>query len=156
MRFGIVVLAMLGLAGCGAYVTKEEFDEAWDQDSDGWPVGEDCNDQNRDFYPGAPDVRGDGCDPDCGVASDQDGDDWPDDADCAPEDPTIFPCADDPADGGGDRDCDGEDTPRDDDCNDRDPNYGADVSQVKFGGSCACPAPQWATDENPVCPTFEE
>ncbi len=64
MRRGLAVLALLALTGC-AYVTKAEFDDYWDKDEDGWPIGEDCDDLDPDVYPFAGDVRGDGCDADC-------------------------------------------------------------------------------------------
>ena len=100
---------LITLAGC-AFVSKNEFLELWDQDGDGWGGDEDCNDRNGFIFPWAPDVRGDGCDADCGQELDSDGDDWPDDSDCDPNDPDIHPCsaAEVPGDGV-DSDCDGND-----------------------------------------------
>ncbi|MGC6491907.1 MAG: hypothetical protein ACON5B_03630 [Myxococcota bacterium] len=88
-RFSLKMMMMLTMA-CSSY------EEAWDADGDGWGAIQDCNDNNPNIYPYAPDYRGDGCDADCGLAEssgDVDGDDWPDEIDCAPEDPNIYPCA---------------------------------------------------------------
>ena len=106
---------LLMLTGC-FYATRADFDEAWDRDGDGWPLGEDCAPFDANIYPGAPDSRGDGCDADCSTESDRDNDDWPDDSDCEPDDPNVFPCAEDVANDGVDSDCDGLDTPRVDVC----------------------------------------
>lgn len=96
-----------------------------DADGDGFPASEDCNDDNANVYPEAPDFRGDGCDADCGTQTDADGDDWPDDQDCDAEDPTIYPCAvGDVAGDSVDGDCDGFDEPRNEGCNPEDPTIG--------------------------------
>ena len=112
MRRALVLMLASALVGC-AYMTRDRFDELYDVDGDGWGVDEDCNDRHPQVYPFAPDVRGDGCDADCGEEPDADGDDWPDDADCAPDDPSVYPCAanDTPGDGI-DQDCDGSEDPR--------------------------------------------
>jgi len=116
-----VLVALVG--GC-AYVTKGEYDEHLDADADGWPLGEDCAPDDDRIYPYAPDVRGDGCDSDCGMEPDADGDDWPDDNDCAPDDSEIYPCAEEEAeDDGVDQDCDGWDTTREDECAGTDPDF---------------------------------
>jgi len=113
----------MALAGC-VYVTKAEFESYWDQDGDGWPLDDDCDDQNPDIFPGAPDLRGDGCDADCGREPDMDGDDWPDLADCNAEDPLIHPCSDEEVAGDGiDHDCDGHDEIRADACRGTDPDF---------------------------------
>lgn len=88
---------LLSLGNGCIWVSKGTYDELWDKDGDQWPFGtdaeSDCNDDNADMYPYAPDYRGDGCDADCGMEPDDDGDDWPNDADCAPDDASIFPCS---------------------------------------------------------------
>jgi hypothetical protein len=133
----------LGVAGC-AWVTKDEFLEAWDKDGDQWPIGEDCVDDEGTgarIYPWAADYRGDGCDADCGTGRDRDGDDWPDDADCAPDDPAVYPCAGTETPGDGkDSDCDGSDGIRDEECDGADPD--SEDGGVRFQlADCACKAP---------------
>ncbi len=130
MRWWLVA-ALFG-SGC-VYVTKAEFDSLWDEDGDGWPLGEDCDELAEAVYPYAPDVRGDGCDSDCGEESDQDGDDWPDDSDCEPTDATIFPCSGNESNGDDvDSDCDGFDEKRDDACPTTDPDF-PEVTTVVCG-----------------------
>lgn len=116
-----------GLAGC-AYITRDEFLEQWDEDGDGWPTEEDCGPKDPDYYPYAPDIRGDGCDHDCGTEPDRDGDDFPDAADCDPDDPTIYPCSPYEIEGDDiDHDCDTQLGVRTDTCSGADPDY-PDVS----------------------------
>jgi hypothetical protein len=111
------------LSGC-AYVTRQEFLDQWDTDGDGWPDDEDCAPRDKNVYPYAPDVRGDGCDSDCGTELDTDGDDFPDAADCGPEDPDIFPCSPAEIDGDDiDHDCDAATTVRTAPCDGADPDY---------------------------------
>lgn len=139
MRTGLLVVLATLLAGC-PYVTKEEYDDWWDQDGDTWGIDEDCAPEDPDIHPYAGDVRGDGCDADCGLELDSDGDDWPDDADCHPNDPTAYPCA--PGEKVGDEidtDCDGslnESTDRE--CLGADPDFPA---APVLSASCANPAP---------------
>ncbi len=130
--------ACLGIAGC-EYITREEFEAHLDADQDGWPKGDDCDDANPSIFPYAPDVRGDGCNADCGATGDQDGDDWPDSVDCDPEDNAVFPCAPDVEGDSVDADCDGEDGERTDICPVSDPDFEAS-EQVPFGELCSCPA----------------
>ena len=141
MRYAWLVAISLGLAGC-PYMTKSEFDEAWDNDGDGFGIDEDCDDTRAWIYPGAPDFRGDGCDADCGVELDTDGDDWPDDSDCAVEDPDIFPCAPETVGDGLDSDCGGAtlEDPEGDDiretgCRGEDPRSGEELTPV-YTASC--------------------
>jgi hypothetical protein len=130
------IAALMVLGGC-AWVTNDEYLDAWDADGDGFSLEVDCAADNANIYPGAPDFRGDGCDADCGNAPDADGDDWPNDADCNPTDPNIFPC--NPAEVAGDGkdlDCDGRDEPRTDACPTRDPSH-ADVEAPDLTSDCA-------------------
>lgn len=84
-----------------------------DQDDDGFPAGEDCDDLNNQVFPGAPDVA-DGIDNDCDnlvdedvVEIDADMDGFPASEDCDDTDPSVFPGAQDVADNI-DNDCDGD------------------------------------------------
>jgi hypothetical protein len=130
---GLTVAAAF-LAGC-AYVTRDDYLKLWDEDGDKWPLGDDCAPKDELIYPYAPDLRGDGCDTDCGTEPDADGDDWPDKADCAPDDPEVFPCAPDDA-APPDTDCDGTDGPRADACDGADPDYeDPEYAPCEEGGS---------------------
>lgn len=127
MRMTVLVPALLvfALAACEPAPAEDP-----DVDADGFLASEDCDDDNANVYPGAPDFRGDGCDANCGTEADADGDDWPDDADCGPEDATTFPCSDAEVDGDTvDSDCDGVDGIRGDTCNSTDPNF-ADTPEL--------------------------
>ena len=110
--------ALMALSSC-AYVTRAEYQELWDADGDGWGIDEDCDDANPDVYPFAPDVRGDGCDADCGEEVDNDGDDWPATVDCDDNNADIFPCnPDEDETDSVDSDCDGQTQKRLTPCND--------------------------------------
>jgi len=141
---------LLILGGC-AYVSKGEFDDQWDKDGDGWPIGEDCDDSSdvaKKIFPFAPDVRGDKCDADCGATPDADGDDWPDDNDCNDDDPATFPCAPEASETDGiDNDCDGFTTTRADSCISDDPDFPT-TEQTRFPLTkpCGCPAAAFGGD----------
>ena len=123
MRSWLIALALIVVSGCG-YVSKSDFLDHWDGDGDGWPLGEDCDDDNPDVYPFAPDVRGDGCDADCGREPDSDCDDWPDATDCDPNVAEAYPCNGSEQEGDGfDQDCDGFDGIRNDECPYGDPDF---------------------------------
>lgn len=131
----IATLAVL-VAGCH-YVSKDEFQQYWDNDGDGWSIDDDCDDANALIAPYANDIRGDGCDADCGLEADSDNDDWPDDVDCGANDPDVYPCAPDTDGDGVDSDCDGFDSPRseDDVCVTSDPGYPDGPTENPCGGS---------------------
>lgn len=142
-RWSLVLV--FALTGC-AYMTKDEFLDAWDQDGDGWPVGEDCNDDpdadGATVFPYAADVRGDGCDADCGMTLDSDGDDWPDDSDCGPSDAHVYPCSVHEVPGDGiDSDCDGHDEARADVCAGLDPDFAPEEQAPIDLATCGCPSP---------------
>lgn len=128
-----LALALLLTTGC-AYVTQSEYDAHWDVDGDGWPIGDDCDDNDPAVFPWAPDHRGDGCDADCGREPDDDGDDWPNTADCDPDDKDVHPCSEAEVEGDGfDHDCDGLDGIRTDVCAGIDPDFN-DTEPISCGG----------------------
>lgn len=88
---------LLGSAGLcvllsACYIQREAFEI--DEDRDGWPFGQDCDDND-------PSVG-----PDC--SDDRDGDGYPAGIDCNDNDPTIHPGAAEICDDGVDNDCDGD------------------------------------------------
>jgi len=125
VRMASVVTAlglMLGLGGCASTHGTSGID----RDGDGYESDVDCNDEDPNIYPGAPesfpvdccDTPSPGVDMDCdGVPvvctcnpiPDYDGDGYPGWEDCNDNDPTIYPGApEDPCAADGiDRDCDG-------------------------------------------------
>jgi predicted outer membrane repeat protein len=104
-------------------------------------VGEDCDDDDPDVFPGATDAWYDGVDSDCDGADDddQDGDGAAWDArggdDCNDEDADIHPGATDATVDGIDQDCDGTDGPDGGDTDDTD--TGETHGRLKLSG-CAC------------------
>ncbi|MBJ95751.1 MAG: hypothetical protein CMP23_14920 [Rickettsiales bacterium] len=90
-----------------------------DNDDDGFPASEDCDDNDANAYPGAPDPFGDGIDQNCDEVDgvDLDGDGWlapgqgvaAADEDCDDSDASIYPWAGDLAEDLVDSDCDGLD-----------------------------------------------
>ncbi|MFT5679715.1 MAG: hypothetical protein ACI8RZ_000620 [Myxococcota bacterium] len=66
-----VLLSLTALIGCGEKDTGEVEEEVIDNDGDGVPEGEDCNDWSGVIYPGAPEVCDD-VDNDCDGEIDED------------------------------------------------------------------------------------
>lgn len=105
MRRLLLLMCALVLAGC--VVAGEDPDA----DGDGYLLADDCEPDDPDVYPGAPDAPGDGLDTNCdGIdGTDADFDGFPDGEDCDDEDSDIHPDATDWPGDGIDQDCDGVD-----------------------------------------------
>ncbi len=95
---GSVLAALFLLAGC-----TEEADRRFDYDGDGWEDALDCNPDDPEIYPGAPDPYGDGLDQDCddcpegsggGDGIDVDCDGYPANEDLDPQYEELFDCND--------------------------------------------------------------
>ena len=132
-----------------------------DADGDGWPIGGDCDDDDPQVWPGAPEIC-DGLDSNCNGTltldeHDEDGDGWPACNDCDDANPGVHPFAADPCDGA-DQDCDGAfegDADRDgfvgcaDDCDDGDPlvHPGAEEAECD-GADTDCDGVLWSGEED--------
>ncbi len=118
-------MLLLALASC-LYITDADFADRLDLDGDGWPTdevagGRDCDDDDPDAYPNAPELCG-GRDEDCdgrlsGDESDDDGDGFTEcDGDCDDRDALVHPDAQEICDNADvDEDCDGVADDADDD-----------------------------------------
>ena len=115
---GALLLALTALTGCDPKDAPEDSDDPIpeDIDGDGALNDEDCDPENPDVYPGAPELE-DWLDNNCDGTADEgtlryddDGDGVSDyEGDCDEADPTIYPGADEIPYDGVDQDCDGAD-----------------------------------------------
>lgn len=60
----LAAIGIVAMTGCVKSVAVYGA-PAIDEDGDGYYDGEDCDDQDADIYPGAPETPGDGVDSDC-------------------------------------------------------------------------------------------
>ncbi len=58
-------MTLMACYGAPQAYMPEPADPNADQDRDGFPMREDCDDQSADIHPGAADTEGDGIDSDC-------------------------------------------------------------------------------------------
>ena len=120
----------------------------YDQDGDGVPIPDDCDDENPAVYPDAEDSWYDGVDSDCAGNDDydRDGDGYPLERDCNDEDPSIHPGAEDTWYDGLDADCagdndddqDGDGVEVDTDCDDTDASITGPTDEVLDGVDNNC------------------
>ncbi len=144
---------LLCLLACDGATGPSDSDSSgtWiDQDQDGWPAGEDCDDTDPTVNPDAEEQWWDGVDQDCkgdnDYDSDHDGHDaepWGDD--CDDDAHSVHPGATDQPYDGLDADCDGgndydhdrdgeEARPYEDDCNDDDETIHSRAEEVWYDG----------------------
>ena len=149
---GFALTSLLAVAGCAT-----EADRRFDFDGDGWEDALDCDPDDPDFYPGAPDSYGDGLDQDCdeceagsggGDGIDVDCDGYPANEDLESQYEALFDCND--ADENvhpGALDIPGNDL--DEDCD--------GIECVDADGDGACAEPEDCDDEDPeVYPGADE
>ena len=112
-----------------------------DEDGDGYPEEEDCDDQDPDVNPGAQEVAYNGKDDDCNgqtLDDDLDGDGYLIEEDCDDEDPAVNPGATETWYDGTDQDCDGADDYGQDGDGDRPVDQGGtdcdDTDPQRYGG----------------------
>ncbi len=73
--FGLILGASLGCVPPGHTLYGVDDTQWVDSDSDGYPPGEDCDDQDPAIYPDADEVCDDGVDNDCDGLADEDDED---------------------------------------------------------------------------------